>query len=167
MSGDSEYSVVIPAIDVVGAQVGPDVYSRTNRYAFRAVSPAAGADIVLTVPNGVLWDVNSLTALFTASAGAANRLVGFQIKNPDGQVVYRYQFATALVATNTCTFTFSEDYAAAPMAQGNGLFVLGPQPKGLLLPGWTFGTVTAAIDAADQWSGVTIWVEEYLPAAGS
>jgi hypothetical protein len=166
VNSDDDTPVVIPALDVVGPQVGPGVYSRTNRYSFRTVSPAAGADISLSVPNGVLWDVNSLTGLFTASAGAANRLVGFQIKNPDGQVVYRYQFATALVATNTCTFTFSEDYAAAPMAQGNGLFVLGPQPKGLLLPGWTFGTVTSAIDAADQWSGVTVWIEEWLPAEG-
>jgi len=158
--------VVVGGHDVVSPGAYPDVYSRTSRFASRQVSPAAGADISITVPNGVFWDVNSLTALFTASAAAANRLVSFFVKNQDGQVVYQYQFSTALIATNTCTFTFSEDYAAAPQAQGNGLFVLGPAPKPWLLPGWTFGTITAAKDAADQWSAVTVWVEEYLPPAG-
>jgi hypothetical protein len=113
-----------------------------------------------------MWDVNCLTALFTAGAGVANRLSGFFIKNQDGQFVYQYQFLTALTAAQTCTFTFSEDFNAAPQAQLNGGFVLGPMPKGWLLPGWTFGTVTAAIAAADQWSAVTCWVEESLPPAG-
>jgi len=161
-----EDPVVVSGHDVVSAGAYPDIYSRTNRFAARQVSPAAGADISIVVPFGVFWDVNSLTALFTAGAGVANRLVGYFVKNQDGQLVYQYQFATALTANQTCTFTFSEDYAAAPQAQGNALNILGPAPKPWLLPGWTFGTVTAAIAAADQWSAVTIWVEEYLPPRG-
>jgi hypothetical protein len=158
--------VVVEGKDIASPQSFPDVYTRSNRFGSRFVSPAAGADISIPVPNGTFWDVNSLTALFTAGAAAANRLVSFVVKNQDGQIVYQYQFSTALVATNTCTFTFSEDYAAAPQAQGNGLFVLGPSPKPWFLPGWTFGTVTAGIQGADQWSAVTAWVEEYLPPAG-
>jgi hypothetical protein len=158
--------VYIGGTDVISAGAFPAVYSRTNRFGSRFVSPIAGADISIAVPNGVFWDVNSLTALFTAGAGVANRLVSFFIKNQDGQVVYQYQHGTALTANQTCTFTFSEDYAAAPQAQGNGLFILGPIPKAWLLPGWTFGTTTAAIAAADQWSAVTGFIEEHLPPAG-
>jgi hypothetical protein len=167
VNGDSQYPVVIPALDVLGPQVGPDAFTRTNRFAFRAVSPAAGADISLSVPNGVLWDVNTLCALFTASAGAANRLVGFVVKNQDGQTVYTYQTTTALTANQTSTFTFSEDFHAGMQTPANGSLILGPSPQPLLLPGWTFGTVTAAIAAGDQWSAVTVWIEEFLPAAGS
>jgi hypothetical protein len=158
--------VVVTGHDVHAPGTYPDVYSRTSRFGARQVNPAVGTDISITVPNGVLWDVNTLTALFTAGAGAANRLVSFFVKNQDGQTVYTYQFGTALTTGQTCTFTFSEDYAAAPMAQGNGLFILGPSPKPWFLPGWTFGTTTAAIVGTDQWSGVTLWVEEYLPPAG-
>lgn len=162
----SDALTMIRASDVTGPGAFPDLYTRTNRFAQKVVSPAAGADIVITVPNGVFWDVNSLTALFTAGAGVASRLVGYFIKNQDGQVVYQYQFATALTANQTCTFNFSEDYSTAPQAQLNGGFILGPSPKPWLLPNWTFGTVTAAIAAADQWSNVVVWVEEYLPPEG-
>lgn len=144
----------------------PDAYTRTDRFARRFPPPAAGADISLTVPNGVFWDVNALTALLTTGAGVANRLVGFFIKNQDGQNVYQYQTTTPLTATQTCTFTFSEDFAAVATTPANGGVILWPAPKPLLLPGWSIGTVTAAIAAADQWSNVTCWVEEYLPPAG-
>lgn len=167
MSDEVETPVVVAGLDVVGPQIGPTIYSRTNRYAFRTVSPAAGADVVLTVPNGVLWDVNTLTALFTAGAAAANRLVGFFVKDHEGRTVYTYQTTTALTANQTTTFTFSEDFHTGMQTPANGSIILGPSPQPLLLPGWTFGTVTAAIAAADQWSAVTIWVEEWLPAEGS
>ena len=157
---------VVLGQELSSPQSYPDVYQRISRYSFRAVSPAAGADISITVPNGVYWDVNSLTALFTAGAGVANRLVGYFVKNQDGQTVYTYQTTTALTANQTCTFTFSEDFATSPTTPANGANVLWPSPKPLLLPNWTFGTVTGAIAAADQWSAVTVWVEEYLPPAG-
>jgi hypothetical protein len=159
-------TVVVQGHDITSPQSYPDVYTRSNRFGSRFVSPAAGADISIPVPFGTFWDMNSMTALLTTGAGVANRLVSFFVKNQDGQIVYQYQFSTAITATQTCTFTFSEDYAAAPQSQGNGLIILGPSPKPWFLPGWTFGTVTAGIQAADQWSAVTAWVEEYLPPAG-
>jgi len=161
-----EYPAVVQAQQLTSPQAYNDVYDRTNRYAFRQPSPAAGADISITVPFGVYWDVNSLTALFTAGAGVANRLVGFFVKNQDGQTVYTYQTTTALTANQTSTFTFSEDFSTALQTPANGSIILGPMPKAFLPPGWSFGTVTGAIAAADQWSGVTFWVEEALPPYG-
>jgi hypothetical protein len=157
---------VVAAHEIVAPGSYPDAYTRTNRFAARLAPPAAGADVSIGVPNGVFWDVNALTALFTAGAGVANRLVGFVVRNQDGQNVYQYQTSTALTANQTCTFTFSEDFAAVATTPANGGIILWPAPKPLLLPGWTFGTLTAAIAAADQWSAVTCWVEEYLPPAG-
>ena len=157
---------IVPVKDILAPGAYPDAYERTNRFGARLVSPAAGADISVTVPNGVLWDVNSMSALFTAGAGVANRLVGFTVKNQDGQSVYQYQTTTALTANQTCTFTFSEDFAAVATTPANGGNILWPAPKPLMLPNWTFGTLTGAIAAADQWSAVTVWVEEYLPPAG-
>ena len=161
-----DYPTVVVGQELYSPQSYPDVYQRLARYAPRAVSPAAGADISITVPNGAYWDVNSLTALFTAGAGVANRLVGYFIKNQDGQTVYTYQTTTALTANQTCTFTFSEDFATTMQTPANGGIVLAPAPKPFLPPGWSFGTVTAAIAAADQWSAVTFWVEELLPPPG-
>jgi len=162
----SDALTMIRATDVIGPGAYPDLYTRTNRFASKIVSPAAGSDIVITVPNGVFWDVNGLTALFTAGAGVANRLVGFFVKNQDGQVVYTYQTTTALTANQTSTFTFSEDFATGMQTPANGSLILAPSPKPWLLPNWTFGTVTAAIASADQWSNVVVCVEEYLPPEG-
>lgn len=162
----ADYPAFVSAQQLTSPQAYSDVYDRTNRFSFRPPPPAAGADISITVPSGVYWDVNTLSALFTAGAGVANRLVGFFVKNQDGQTVYTYQTTTALTANQTCTFTFSEDFATGMQTPANSGLILCPSPKPYFLPGWSFGTVTGAIAAADQWSAVTTWVEESLPPTG-
>ena len=152
-------------MDVIGVGTYPDDYTRIDVFNSPQTAPAAGADLLYTVPNGLLWNVVSMTALFTASAQAANRTVSFQVKDNAGKVVYQYAMGTALTAAQTCTYTFSED-VAVPVASANGGNVLEPLPSTWLPPLWTFGTSTANIQTSDQWSAVSVWVQAYLPTEG-
>lgn len=147
---------------VAGVDVYPADYVLTDVFNNPQPAPAAGADLSYTVPIGVIWNVVSLTALFTASAGAANRTVAFFIKDQGGRIVYQYGIGTALTANQTCTYTFEEDVSLIT-ASANGGNILEPLPATWLPPDWSFGTTTANIQAGDQWSNVSLWVQAYLP----
>lgn len=149
-------------MDVIGAGTYPDEYVRTNVFNLPIAKLAAGSDLNFVVPVGVLWNVVSLTAKFTASAAAASRIPAFFVKDQGGAIVYQYGVAT-LTANQTGTFTFASG-VVTPATFANGGNFLEPFPATWLPPSWSFGTVTAAIDTADQWSLVGCWIQEYLPA---
>lgn len=151
-------------MDVIGADVYPDIYDRVNVFNLPVSKIAAGADLSFQVPVGVIWNVVSLTAKFTASAAVANRVPAFFVKDQGGTVVYQYNVAT-ITASQNGTFTFSED-VVTPATFATGTLMLEPMPSTWIPPLWTFGTTTAAIDTADQWSNVAVWVQEILPPAG-
>lgn len=152
-------------MDIVGADTYPDLYTRVDVFVSAQPNPAAGADLSFTVPIGVLWNVVSITALFTASAGVANRTVNFQVKDQNGKLAYQYAIGTALTAGQTCTYTFSED-VVTPTSSANGGVVLEPLPSTWFPSDWSFGTVTTNIQTGDQWSVVGAWIQAYLPPEG-
>ena len=156
-------SVYVGAQDFYGPQLFPDTYVRANVAGFSPPKVAAGADISFTVPNGVMWDVVSVVGTFTASAAAANRQVGWIVKSQDGTTVYQYNITANLTAGQNATFTFSENVTLAPVAIATTNHLLMPQPVPWIPAGWSFGTNTTAIDVADQWSAVGIWVQVWLP----
>ena len=150
--------------DVVGADSYPDTYTRLDYFNLPIAKLAAGADLSFTVPVGVIWNVVSLTAKFTASAAVASRIPAFFVKDQGGTVVYQYNVAT-LTASQTGTFTFSED-VVTPATFSNGGNFLEPLPSTWIPPNWSFGTTTAAIDTGDTWTNVACWIQSYLPPAG-
>jgi hypothetical protein len=160
-------SVVVSEQEYVGPQLWPKPYSRANIAGFAPPRPAAGADISFTVPNGVMWDVVSVIGTLTASAAAANRLVGWIVKNQEGTTVYQYNMTAALTAGLNATFCYSENTSSVPSAIATTNHLLMPQPVPWIPAGWTFGTNTTNIDVGDQWSAVGIWVQVWLPNAGS
>lgn len=156
-----EYNV--PDVAVTGAQFSGTVVDRVNIVSQTIQTPAAGADMTVTVPNGVMWDVQSFNAKFTASAQAANRLLGFQVKDASGNLVYQYQCTAAVATTVVVTVTFSEDCTVVPTTLATGNIVLFPSPKAWFMGGWTFGTFTGSIQTNDTWTLGAMWAAEYLP----
>jgi hypothetical protein len=152
--------------EVAAPQSYPDIYDRTNVFSLIPSKIAAGADFSQTVPFGVLWNVTSLIGTFTASAAAANRLIGFQVKDQGGAVVYSYKLTTALTAGLNATFCFQENITVAPTALATTNSVLMPMPVPYLTGGWSFGTITGNIDVGDQWTALGVWIQEYLPPTG-
>lgn len=161
---DAEF--VICAHDFASPQSSPDLYTRVNAFSVVPSKIAAGSDVVFSVPNGVMWDVKFALGTLTASAGAANRLVGFFVKDQGGTLVYSYQMTAAVTANLVGTFCFSEDCTQVPTAFATTNSLLLPQPKAWIPSGWTFGTTTLNLQAGDQWSAVSCYVQEWLPREG-
>lgn len=151
--------------EIIAAGEYPDVFTRTDPFAIPISKIAAGTDLSFQVPVGLNWNVVSLTAKFTASAAAANRIISFQVKDQNGTLVYGYPLPT-LTANQSQTLLFSEDVVSIPSSFTNGGTSLVPLPNTWFPSLWTFSTTTAAIDTADQWSLVGCWVQAYLPRAG-
>lgn len=150
--------------DIVGADTYPDTYDRLDVFNLPVSKLAAGSDLSFQVPNGVLWNVVSMTAKFTASAAVASRVINFQVKDQGGAIVYQYAVATVTASQNG-TFTFSED-VVTPATFATGGNFLEPMPSTWLPPLWTFGTSTTAIDTGDTWTLMNVWVQSYLPPEG-
>lgn len=149
---------------VEGVDTYPDDYVLVDVFNLPVSKLAAGSDLSFTVPVGVLWNVVSLTAKFTASAAVASRIPAFFVKDQGGTVVYTYNIAT-ITANQTGTFTFSEDVVNPATFATGGLF-LEPLPTTWFPSNWSFGTTTAAIDTGDTWTNVSCWIQAYLPPAG-
>lgn len=152
-------------MEIIAAGEYPDVFTRVDPFALPIVKQAAGADLSFQVPNGLNWNVVSLTAKFTASAAVANRVISFNLKDENGTLVYTYALPT-LTASQTQTLTFSEDVVSIPSSFTNGGVSLVPLPSTWFPSLWTFSTSTAAIDTGDQWSLVGCWVQALIPPAG-
>lgn len=120
-------------------------------------APAAGADFSVTVPVGQRWRVVSCTGLLTTAVAVANRDVTLVVD--DGvNVVAQIPAGFALAASLTNQYTFAD--SCSQTAAFNGVSV-GPLPSNLIvMAGWRIRTVTANIQAADQWSAGFLQIGE-------
>jgi hypothetical protein len=123
-------------------------------------NPAAGVDWTVTVPAGVRWQLQSIFAVLTTSAAAANRLPRIQID--DGVNVI---FAVPAAVNETASLAWLNSWGAGA---GAGAFV-DPNAIALALPndlyllaGWRVRVVTANIQAADQWSQINLAVRSWI-----
>lgn len=151
-------------MDVIGTGTYPDEYTRIDVFSLPIAKIAAGSDLTFNVPIGLLWNVVSLTAKFTASAAAANRIPTMFVKDQAGTIVFQYTLGT-ITAGQTGTFTLLQG-VVTPATFATGTVMLEPFPQTWLPSGWSFGTSTAAIDSGDTWTNVAAWVQAYLPVAG-
>jgi hypothetical protein len=122
-------------------------------------NPAAGADFSLTLAAAQRLSVKSFNSVFTASAAVANRNLNIVID--DGvNVVWQDDVSVSVTAGQAVSMS------GAMFNQPTGvlatvLFV--SIPSGLYLePGWRFRSFTGSIQAADQWSGIWLAVEEWM-----
>ena len=117
-------------------------------------SPAAGSNFTYTVPaGGTAQILNSITALFTASAAVATRFVQLQIKDAAGNLVYQLSNGQGTVASTNVRITFATGITNANAATGTAAIAI---PALVLQPGWTVNLIATSIDVADQFSGITM-----------
>lgn len=120
--------------------------------------PAAGAEILETVPARRRWRILAFTFDLTTDANAANRLVRLEIKDPT-QYIYRHIATTAHTASLThkysyCDVGFSELSIATVRVY--------PLPTFILTAGMTIGTSTAAKEDDDNFTPPNLLVEEWI-----
>lgn len=128
-------------------------------YPVFVANPAAGTDWAVSVPPNALWNVQSVTSLLTCSAAVANRNVLVHVTNGVTE-----RFTASANHASTASSTDRWNWFQAGNTGFNGLNqVNAPWPASFRVAiGDSIGTVTLGMQAADQWSSICLWVEEWL-----
>lgn len=130
--------------------------------AIRSVSgrdPAAGAEISITVPAGAVWRVLGLRFELVTDATAADRQVDLLIDD-GANTLLRIEPPAVQAASLTRGYNCGPGLPARTVLTSQFLM---PLPVDTLLAGeWRIRTVTANLQAADNFGAVYLWVEEWL-----
>jgi len=125
--------------------------------------PAAGANWIKTVPAGKVWRIQSIQFSFAASAAVANRQVHLLTEDSSGNEVFAEKFATAVTAGDTAYMNFGAGLSNGGLVSNAAADqnALG-YPVNMNLPeNFILTTQTDGMDAADQYSNVFVFVEEF------
>lgn len=119
-------------------------------------SPAAGAEWSFTLPSGYWWLLALGRAVLTTSAAVATRASGLQIANGDGTRFYATNPGATVAATLAQEVSYS---AGGPQGPAGAAAVATIDVPEVILPGgWRVGSLTQALDVADQYSGVRLYL---------
>jgi hypothetical protein len=121
-------------------------------------NPAAGADYSIIVPAGVNWLVRSFRMQLVTSAAAANRFVTLRVDDGAANIFADISGGTVQAASLTFLYTWAN---GLPVSANNNVFTNGLPTEMRLPGGFRIRTVTAAIQAADQFSGGALEVETF------
>lgn len=136
---------------------GPD--PRRALVVTAVAAPAAGAEIVATIPTARRARFQSLYFDLVTAVAAANRQVGL-IVDDGADILWRE------LAADVQTASLTRHYVAAPIGFEHALRVdlaqLSIPVELWLRGGWRIRTTTAAIQAADQYSAIRLVTEEQL-----
>ena len=122
--------------------------------------PAAGADIIETVPANARWTLLFARATLVTDATVTNRTSNLAIDDGTTEIM-RWPAPTSQTATNTWTWVWGNVGAVANQGSA-GVAVLVQTP--LILPtGWRFRTSSTGIVAGDNWGAPTYVVQEHAP----
>lgn len=125
--------------------------------------PAAGAEISEAVPSGARWQLLAFAADLVTSATAANRVPALTID--DGTTVYA---RVSIGQNETASKTWHNHFlpGAAVQDDTTDLIVVASLPTPLYLgAGHRIKTVTAALDAGDNWGKPQLLVREWIEGA--
>jgi hypothetical protein len=125
-------------------------------------APIAGADWQVTVPAGVIWTLQSVTAQLQTSATVANRIPDLQIQDASGNIIQHALAGVAQTAGLTDTWSWSPGSVTSTVL---GTLNTVNLPAGLRLSaGWKVRTITANLQATDLWSSIFVSVAEFIAA---
>lgn len=119
-------------------------------------APGAGGEVSFTVPGPDILLLRSFLVGFVTSAVAVSRRIVLSVD--DGStVIGRYPIGSVLGPTTTRTLEWLANYGDGigfPSVQ----IEAWPSPPMYLYPGWRLRTLTAAIDAGDQYGVPRLYV---------
>ena len=122
--------------------------------------PAAAAEFTTTVPGDQVWNVLAVRCTFTTSAVVGARQPAIQIG--DGvQQVLSATLGPSIAASIGVRISYVPGMAnpTTNLVPDNAV----PLPPVLVLgPGFVISSLTGTIQAGDQYSGITVWIEQQL-----
>ena len=127
---------------------------------FSVANPAAGADFYIGMQAGTSTMPISVTANFATSAAVGNRIPALVLTDGPGNVLFSGVCVLAQAASLTWTYTWSAQPVTPPTG---GTQNQGPLPPGMRIPSGGFiKSVTAGIQAGDQWSAIQMTITQYV-----
>lgn len=129
------------------------------------ISPAAGADWAFTVPTGARWELVAVLETFAAAIAVANRLARLIITDGTNNIVF-VPAPAAITASQTALQSYQAG-GGGPMTADNtvpgSIVYEAPLPNDVfLIGGWQVTSSTNGIQAADQYSAISLYVREWL-----
>lgn len=122
--------------------------------------PVAGAGWSVVVPAGVMWWVIAARFYMTTSATVASRYAYLSVA-VDGTTVWDGAAELAQVASTTILYSFSSTVSYQPVTTSTNSSLV-PFPDVLLPQGGVITGNIYNIDAADQVSAASLYIEEYF-----
>lgn len=162
-----ELLAAVGGVEYAGVGISDGIYRKRTIFSRPLAQPAAGADFSIQVPStaGNLYRIAGVVGTFTASGNVANRILGAVIKDGAGNEVYTISYDANVTASTVVTVCLSPQFATVVGGITDSKVLGFPIPAGPLLPRWTIGSLTGAIDASDQWSSVAVWGEQLSPVS--
>lgn len=135
-----------------------------------ARSPAAGAAFTYRFPGETYTALVAVAFTLTTSAAVANRYPELAILDGDGGAIFRVASPTALVASLARRTYLAADMGGVVTSPSGDESL--PFPDTMFPPGFQARITATALDAADQLSGIRLYVRressgDWGPATGS
>ena len=135
---------------------------RRARVSVPVADPAAGADWSAQVPAGVLWRPVAVRATLITSADVADRLPVLAVDTGNGTFL-----SIPATAVQAASLAWLYSWPVHGNAYQVTTYAVAGIPELVLQAGWSLGVATDNLQAADQWSGITLHVVETQIRDGS
>jgi hypothetical protein len=126
---------------------------------FVQAQPAAGAEQLAVVPAGSRWQLMSARLSLIAANAGATRFAHILVDDGAGNILH--DVVGAGQAINTTNIYVAPTGTGPQLANDNTQMLAMPANL-TLLQGWRIRTLTTALNAADQWSALTLGVLEWM-----
>lgn len=145
----------------MGTRLSGESLWRRSRITVPVAAPAAGAEWSLVVPGGHIYVPLAVHWRLVTSATVNSRVARLAIGDGVQQIV-----DVPPNASQAASLTYSYAWLPSPSGILTGAFMLSSLPEVELLTGWTIGSVTALLDAADQYDQVRVLVDDMTVRSG-
>lgn len=129
--------------------------------AILGTDPAAGAEILESVPTGARWRLQAFSATLVTDGTAVNRLVHFRIRSSLSIIHFQVGSTTAQGASTTVRHSGGAGAGYAIGIDSTRLTFGLPTPL-MLFAGWEIATDVLNIQAGDNWGAPSYAVEEWI-----
>lgn len=149
------------AISWPNANIEPPLPISTGRIiTLASADPAAGAELTITVPTGVIWKVKNIRFQLVTAAAAASRRVHLVFTQQTSGIIDCFSSVDQIISQ-------TRNYSAMPLGTnlslGDDNDIIIPIPANLLLGiSDKITTETTALDAGDNFGIMQVTVEEFI-----
>lgn len=148
------HKVTYPGGDFEGSTDGPGFLRSIT-----GTNPAAGAEMLETVPTGAAWRVHSVGISFAADATVISRVSRLSIDDGATEII-RSNLLNPLVANITYALQFSKESQVAVISQTGANANCALEIK--LNAGYRIKTTTSLMQAGDNYGAPQLLVEEWI-----